>query len=127
MNFIQTDNAPKAVGAYSQGVSTGNLVFFSGQIGLTPEGEMAGDDITRQTTQILQNISALLEATSLTKNNVVKATIFLTDIDDFAIVNGLYGDFFGDHRPARSCVAVAALPKNALIEIEIIAEKSEEI
>ncbi len=124
MKIINTPQAPSAIGPYSQGVSAGNLVFFSGQIALTPEGDFLDTDVSGQTKQVLKNIAALLDAAQLEKNKVVKTTVFLSDINDFAVVNDIYADFFGDHKPARSCVEVSKLPKGAKVEIEIIAHKS---
>lgn len=121
---IHTHQAPAAVGPYSQGIETDNLVFFSGQVGLTPEGEFVGGSTENQATQIFKNIEALLHAANLRKENVVKTLVFLTDISEFAAVNKLYAEFFGNHKPARSCVGVASLPLGATIEIEILAQKS---
>lgn len=122
MKILQTDNAPQAIGPYSQGVIAGNFLYLSGQIPLDPAtGEVSGTDITRQTAQVLQNIGALLDAAGLTYENVVKTTCFLADMKDFPAFNELYGEKFVS-RPARSCVAVTTLPKNVLVEIEVIAE-----
>ncbi len=123
MKFISTSSAPAAIGPYSQGVSVNGFVFFAGQIALTPDGEFVDEDVSAQTTQVLKNIEALLTAENLKKENVVKATIFLDDINDFATVNEIYADFFGDHKPARSTIEVSKLPKNAKVEIEVIAAK----
>lgn len=122
MQKIETSKAPAAIGPYSQGFRTGNLVFFSGQIPLDPEtGAMVGDSIETQTEQVMKNIGALLEAAGLNFESVVKTTCFLADMGDFSAFNEIYGRYFTG-KPARSCVAVKTLPKNALCEVEIIAE-----
>jgi 2-iminobutanoate/2-iminopropanoate deaminase len=122
MKTIATEKAPAAIGPYSQGKVVGNLVFFSGQIPLDPvSGEVKGSTIEEQTTCICENISALLAAAGCTFDSVVKTTCFLADMADFAAFNGVYGKYFTG-KPARSCVAVKALPKNVLAEIEVIAE-----
>ncbi len=121
MKFISTSSAPAAIGPYSQGVAVNGFYFFAGQIALTPEGEFIDEDVAAQTTQVLANIAALLESQNLVKENVVKTTIFLDDISDFATVNEIYADFFGDHKPARSTIEVSKLPKNAKVEIEVVA------
>ena len=118
---ISTNNAPAAVGAYSQAVKTGNLLFCSGQIALDPaSGVLKGEDIEAQTEQVMQNISALLAAAGATFDDVVKTTCFLADINDFAKFNEVYAKYFTS-KPARSCVAVSALPKGALVEVEVTA------
>ena len=118
---ISTNNAPAAVGAYSQAVKSGNLLFCSGQIALDPaSGVLTGSDIRSQTEQVMQNISAILAAAGATLDNVVKTTCFLADINDFAQFNAVYARYFTS-KPARSCVAVSALPKEALVEVEVIA------
>ena len=122
MEKITTDKAPAAIGPYSQGFRTGNLYFFSGQIPLDPAtGDMVGETIREQAEQVMKNIAALLEAAGLSFDSVVKTTCFLADMGDFAAFNEIYGKYFTG-KPARSCVAVKALPKNALCEVEIIAE-----
>lgn len=122
MEKITTDKAPAAIGPYSQGFRTGNLYFFSGQIPLDPAtGDMVGETIREQAEQVMKNIAALLEAAGLSFDSVVKTTCFLADMGDFAAFNEIYGNYFTG-KPARSCVAVKALPKNALCEVEIIAE-----
>ena len=123
MEFIETRQAPGAIGPYSQGVVFGGFVFFSGQIALTPEGIFLDEDIETQTKQIFKNIEALLKAAQITKQDVIKTTIFLKDMSDFDRVNRLYAAFFKNHKPARSCVGVSELPKGAKIEIEVIAKK----
>ena len=124
MEFVSTTSAPAAIGPYNQAVRVGDLVFTSGQIALTPDGgeEVLGMGIEEQTKQVLTNLSYVLEAAGSSLQKVVKTTIFLADMEDFSRVNEIYGTFFGDHKPARSTVAVKTLPKNALIEIEAIAE-----
>jgi len=124
MQKIQTDKAPKAIGAYSQSVVFGNLIFTSGQISLKPDMTMVKADITLQTKQVLQNIEEILKQASSSKNNILKTTLFLTDIKNFTKANEIYEEFFGSHKPARSAVIVKELPRNALIEIEAIAYKN---
>lgn len=121
MEYIQTNSAPAAIGPYSQAVKIGDFVFTSGQIALTPNGEMREEDIEVQTTQVLTNLKNVLESAGSSLQKVVKTTIFLSNMDDFAKVNEIYGSFFKEHKPARSTVAVKTLPKNALIEIEAVA------
>jgi len=121
MKIVQTDNAPQAIGPYSQAMNVGDFIFTSGQIALTPSGEMVQDDIELQTEQVMKNLQAVLEASGSSLQNVVKTTIFLADMDDFATVNTIYEKWFDGHKPARSTVAVKTLPKNALVEIECIA------
>jgi len=96
-------------------------VFTSGQIGLTPEGKMVGDDVEAQTRQVLENLSAVLMEAGSSLNNVIKTTVFLSDMEDFAAVNTIYAEYFGTHKPARSTVAVKTLPMNAKVEIDCIA------
>ncbi|WP_345973226.1 RidA family protein [Sulfurimonas diazotrophicus] len=121
MQFVQTENAPAAIGPYSQAVKVNGMVYTSGQIALTPAGEMLENDITVQTKQVLANLTAVLEAAGSGLDKVIKTTIFLDSMDDFATVNAIYAEAFGDHKPARSTVAVKTLPKNALVEIDAIA------
>ena len=121
MKIISTPDAPRAIGPYSQAVVTGGMLYSSGQIALTPEGELIDGGIREQTRQVLNNLSAVLEAAGTSLQQVVKTTIFLADMDDFAAVNEIYAEFFGAHRPARSTVAVRTLPKNVLVEIDCIA------
>ena len=121
---IATTNAPAAIGSYSQGVDTGSLVFVSGQLPIDPAtGEFAGADIAAQTRQSLTNIKAILEANGMTMANVVKTTVLLEDISEFAAMNAVYAEFFSEPYPARAAYQVAALPKAAKIEIEAIAAK----
>ena len=121
MNIVSTCNAPSAIGPYSQAVSVGNLLFTSGQIALRPDGSFVEGDVSAQIHQVLQNLQAVLEAGGSCVSKVVKTTIFLSTMDDFQVINAIYGDFFGEHKPARSTIAVKGLPRNALIEIEAIA------
>ena len=121
MEFVSTDKAPQAIGPYSQAVIANGMLFSSGQIALTPKGEMLEADITKQTRQVLTNLSNVLSEAGTSLDRVVKTGIFLADMDDFATVNEIYAEFFGEHKPARSTVAVKTLPKNALVEIECIA------
>jgi len=119
--IISTDNAPRAIGPYSQAVRVGNLVFISGCLGLDPQTGALKDGLDAQTTQSLDNMGAILNSMGLDYSHVVKTTVFLKDLDDFARVNELYGNVFKDGAPARSCVEVSRLPKKALVEIECIA------
>ncbi len=120
---ISSDQAPQAVGAYSQAVKAGGLVFLSGQIPLDPAtGEMVAGDVAAQARRVLDNLAAVLAAAGCTFDQVVKATIYLTDMADFAVVNQVYGErFAGEVKPARATVAVAALPRGAKVEIDLIA------
>jgi len=121
---IHTPNAPAAIGPYSQAVQTGNMVFVSGQIPIDPAtGEFAGNDITTQTNQSLTNIRNILAAAGYTMNDVVKTTVLLADIADFAAMNAVYAQYFVDNKPARAAFAVKDLPRGALVEIEAIAAK----
>ncbi len=122
-NTIQTQAAPQAIGPYSQAVSFGDLLFVSGQLGIDITGNPAGSDIHSQTRQALKNIQSILKAAGLGMDQVLKSTIFLTNLANFNIVNQIYGEYFQAPFPARACVQVAKLPKEALIEIEVIAGK----
>lgn len=121
MQYIQTTLAPQAIGPYSQAVSHNGLVYTSGQIALTPEGVMLENDVVIQTKQVLKNLAAVLEESGSSLSQVIKTTIFLDSMDDFAVVNEIYAEAFGEHKPARATVAVQTLPKNALVEIDAIA------
>ena len=121
MEFVKTDKAPAAIGPYSQAVKVNGMVYTSGQIALTPEGEMLGDDVVLQTKQVFSNLKAVLAEAGTSLDNVVKVMAFVADINDFATVNEIYAEAFGNHKPARSLVAAKTLPKNALVEIEVIA------
>ena len=124
MKAISTKMAPGAIGPYSQAVEVGNLVYASGQIPIDPvTGVFVEGGIKEQTRQSLLNVKAILEAAGLSMVNVVKTTVFMTDMADFAEMNGVYADFFKEPYPARSAVAVKSLPKGALVEIEVGAEK----
>ncbi len=123
--IIQTDNAPAAVGPYSQGVQVGNLLFTAGQIGLDPATGKLRSGLEAQARQVMANLQAVLAAAGTDFASVIKTTIFITDMADFGVINGIYGAFFSDAPPARSTVAVAQLPLGALVEIEIIAQISE--
>ncbi len=121
-NKIHTDNAPAAIGPYSQAVTTGNLVFTSGQIAINPAtGNIEGETIEQQTLQVMKNLGEVLKAAGSDYSKAVKTVCFLADIADFAKFNEIYGQYFTE-KPARSCVAVKQLPKNALVEVEVIAE-----
>jgi 2-iminobutanoate/2-iminopropanoate deaminase len=123
MEIVQSQAAPPAVGPYSQAVQVGHLLFCSGQIPVDPETKAIVDgDIHAQVQQVLKNITAVLAAANLSLANVVKATVFMVDLKDFSVMNGLYAQAFGDHKPARSTIQVAALPLGARVEIEVIAE-----
>ncbi|WP_249029656.1 RidA family protein [Tannockella kyphosi] len=122
-NIVKTDKAPGAIGPYSQGVNVGNLFFFSGQIPLDPETGTMPAGIEAQTKQSLNNVKALLESQGLGFEDVVKTTVFLDSMDDFACVNEIYATYFVEPYPARSAIEVAKLPKGALIEVEVIASK----
>jgi 2-iminobutanoate/2-iminopropanoate deaminase len=121
---VQTDKAPQAIGPYSQAVETGDWIFTSGQIPLTPDGELVAGGIEEQTRQVLENLKSVLEAAGSGLEHVVKTTIFLRDMNQFQTVNEIYGGYFKEHQPARSCVEVSRLPKEVLIEIEVIAKKN---
>ena len=121
---IYTPNAPAAIGPYSQAVQAGNMVFVSGQIPIDPAtGAFAGEDIATQTKQSLTNVKNILEAAGYSLNDVVKTTVLLADIADFAAMNAVYAEFFDQNKPARACFAVRDLPKAALVDIEAIACK----
>ena len=120
---IKTNNAPQAIGPYSQGIVAGNLVFVSGQIPIDPKtGNFAGDEIASQTTQVLLNIKAVLAEVGLSLNDVVKTTVFLSDMNSFVGMNAVYATFFDEPFPARAAVEAARLPKDVLVEIEAIAQ-----
>ena len=121
MKTVQTDLAPAAIGPYSQGIIVNNLFYSSGQIPLTAEGTMVEGNIREQAHQVFKNLHAVLAAAGASLNTVVKTTVFIKDMNDFAALNEVYGEYFTDHKPARSCVEVARLPKDALVEIEVVA------
>ncbi|SMP49543.1 RidA family protein [Anoxynatronum buryatiense] len=123
--MISTAKAPAAIGPYSQAVQAGNMIFVSGQLPLNPDTmDFVSNDIQDQTRQCLDNLMAILEAASFAKDSIVKVTVFLKDMNDFAKMNEVYATFFTDHKPARAAVEVARLPKDAQVEIEAIAVKS---
>ncbi|MDP4085442.1 MAG: RidA family protein [Bacillota bacterium] len=124
MKVVQTNLAPAAIGPYSQGILINNMFYSSGQIPLTAEGTMVEGDIKAQTSQVFKNLEAVLSAAGASFETVVKATVFIKDMNDFAAVNEIYGEYFATNKPARSCVEVARLPKDALIEIEVVASIS---
>jgi 2-iminobutanoate/2-iminopropanoate deaminase len=121
MKVIRTEKAPAAIGPYSQALDLGNMVFLSGQIPIEPNSGQMPEGIREQTLQSLSNVKAVLEEAGLTLSNVVKSTVFLADLSDFAAMNEVYESFFKEPYPARSCVQVAAIPKGAKVEIECIA------
>ena len=121
MRFVDTKEAPEAIGPYSQAVIANGLVYTSGQIALMPDGNMETRGIEYQTKQVLKNLFYVLKDAGSSFNHVIKTTIYLADMNDFEKVNEIYAHYFGDHKPARSTIAVKTLPKNALVEIECIA------
>jgi len=122
MQSIRTDNAPKAIGPYSQGIAYKDLLFLSGQIGLDPKtGAIEASEIEGQTRQVMNNIQAVLAAVGSDLSRVLKVTVFLSDIQEFATFNKVYGEFFGELPPARSTVQVSKLPRDAKVEVEVIA------
>jgi 2-iminobutanoate/2-iminopropanoate deaminase len=121
MRSISTSKAPAAIGPYSQGIIVNNLFYSSGQIPLTAEGTMIDGSVEDQTHQVFKNLKAVLDEAGASLETVVKATVFIKDMNDFAAINEVYGEYFAEHKPARSCVEVARLPKDALVEIEVIA------
>jgi len=120
MKQIQTPHAPAAIGPYSQAIQVGSMLFTSGQIPLRADGSLVEGDIETQTRQVFDNLRAVIEAAGGALSQVVKTTVFLKDMQDFASMNGVYEAAFGDHRPARSAVQVARLPRDVLVEIEAI-------
>jgi 2-iminobutanoate/2-iminopropanoate deaminase len=124
MDFVSTDQAPAAIGPYSQAVLAGDFLFTAGQIALDPATmEMVGSDVTAQTERVFQNLGAVLAAAGCDFSNVVKTTVYLADMADFVAMNEVYAKHFGDHRPARAAVQAAALPKGGLVEIDAVAYK----
>lgn len=121
MKKIHTEEAPAAIGPYSQGIIIDQLFFSSGQIPLTKEGVMIDGDVKEQTHQVFQNLQAVLKEAGSSLDQVVKATVFISDMNEFADINEVYAEYFNEHKPARSCVEVARLPKDAKVEIEVIA------
>ncbi|GKS14355.1 reactive intermediate/imine deaminase [Paenibacillus chitinolyticus] len=121
MRILSTNEAPAAIGPYSQAIQVGNLVFTSGQIPLNAEGQLVEGGVTEQTHQVFRNLQAVLKEAGATLQNVVKATVFIKDMNQFGAINEVYASYFGEHKPARSTVEVARLPKDVLVEIELIA------
>lgn len=120
---ISTQDAPAAIGPYSQAIALGDLIFCSGQVALDPaSGELTGDDVRAQTRRALENLSGVLRAAGSSLADVVKTTVFLVDMGDYAAMNEVYGEFFSSEPPARSAIAVAALPRGARVEIEVVAQ-----
>ena len=124
MKTIQTQNAPKAVGPYSQGVFVKDTLYVSGQIPFDPKtNALISNDIKDQTRQSLENVLAIVEAAGLIKENIVRCTVFMTNLSDFPLMNEVYSQFFGEHKPARAAVEVRRLPKDVMVEIDAIAVK----
>lgn len=123
MKLVQTSNAPSAIGPYSQAVVANGIVYTSGQIALTPAGtdELLREDVVVQAVQVMKNLEAVLVEANSSLDSVLKTTIFLANMDDFVVVNEVYAEAFGTHKPARATVAVKTLPKNALVEIDAVA------
>jgi 2-iminobutanoate/2-iminopropanoate deaminase len=121
MQVVSTKEAPAAIGPYSQGIIVNNVFYSSGQIPLTAEGELVNGDVQVQTHQVFKNLQAVLKEAGASLESVVKTTVFIKDMNDFGKVNEVYGEYFNTHKPARSCVEVARLPKDVLVEIEVIA------
>ena len=122
LRFVATDGAPKAIGPYSQGVIANGFLYTAGQVALDPAtGEVVGADVRAQTERVMQNLAAILKAAGTALPRVVKTTVFLADMGDFPAMNEVYAKHFGEHRPARSTVAVRTLPKNVLVEIDVVA------
>ncbi|OCS84827.1 RidA family protein [Caryophanon tenue] len=121
MKAVSTNNAPAAIGPYAQGIIVNNMFYSSGQIPLTAAGELVDGDITAQTNQVFENLKAVLKEAGSSLDQVVKTTVFMKDMNDFADMNEVYASHFGTHKPARSAVEVARLPKDVKVEIEVIA------
>ncbi len=122
MDYVATEKAPKAIGPYSQAVRAGSVLYASGQIPIDPAtGELVGGDFATQARRVFANLAAVLEAGGTDFQHVVKATVYLTSLGDFQTLNGIYAEQFGDHKPARSTVGVAQLPKGATVEIDVVA------
>ena len=122
LKLVASDKAPKAIGPYSQGVVANGFLFTAGQVALDPAtGELVAGGIKEQTARVMENLQAVLKAAGSSFSKVVKTSVFLADMNDFAAMNDIYGRAFGEHRPARSTVAVKTLPKNALVEIDLVA------
>jgi len=124
MDYIATNDAPHAIGPYSQAVRSGNLLFLSGQIPLDPKsGNLIEGDFSSQARRVFDNLRAVLRASGADFRNVTRATVYLTDLTNFQVLNSIYAEYFGDHKPARSTVGVAQLPRGAAVEIDLIAIK----
>ncbi|UOB20463.1 RidA family protein [Macrococcus armenti] len=123
MKNVISKNAPAAIGPYCHAVVVNNMVYTSGQIPLTLQGELVSDDVQVQTKQVLENLSAVLKDSGASLDSVVKTTIFISDMNDFPLINEVYGEYFHTHLPARSCVEVSRLPKDVKVEIEAVALK----
>lgn len=121
MKTTYTNQAPEAVGPYSQGMVVNNIFYSSGQIPLKPDGTMEDHHLEAQVHQVFANIKAVLESAGASLETVIKTTVFITNMDDFSVVNDIYGQYFTDHLPARSCIEVSRLPKGAAVEMEVIA------
>ncbi|MBD8005899.1 RidA family protein [Bacillus norwichensis] len=121
MRKVETNKAPAAIGPYSQGIIVNNMFYSSGQIPLTPEGELVGETVEEQANQVFRNVQGVLEAAGASLETVVKTTLFIKNMDDFGTINEIYSEYFSEHKPARSCVEVARLPKDVLLEMEVIA------
>ena len=119
--IVSTNKAPQAIGPYSQAIQANGFIFCSGQISLRPDGSFVDGNITEQTKQVMENLEQILKASNLNLSDIVKTTIYLTDLSDFQTVNEIYGDYFKNNFPARATIQVSSLPKNAKIEIECIA------
>lgn len=123
MVILHTDKAPAAIGPYSQAIEANGFVFTSGQLGIIPDTGVLAHNMAAQTVQALENVKAVLMSAGLTLDNVVKTTCYLKNMDDFTLFNEIYGQYFVSSKPARSCFAVAQLPKDGLVEIEVVAAK----
>ncbi|KDE94366.1 endoribonuclease L-PSP [Staphylococcus sp. TE8] len=125
MKTVNTNKAPEALGPYSHATVVNDLVFTSGQIPLTLDGNVVSNDVQEQTKQVLENLTVVLQEAGSDLDSVVKATIFISDMNNFQKINEIYGDYFGKYQPARSCVEVARLPKDVKVEIELIGKVKE--
>ena len=122
MDYVATDSAPKAIGPYSQAVKANGLLYTSGQIALDPKtGNLVEGDFAAQARRVFENLAAVLRASGSSFDRVTKATVYVTDLANFTVLNGIYAEYFGDHKPARSTVGVAQLPKGAQVEVDLIA------
>lgn len=125
MKTISTDQAPAAIGPYSQAVVAQGFLYTSGQVALTPSGDFVHGSAVEEAHQVFANLDALLASAGCQRSDVVRATVYLTDLGEFAAINEIYADYFGEHRPARACVQVSALPKGAQVEIDFVAQVAE--